>query len=345
MKSKILLVFLAAAVIGLTTFYVNSNQFYTPAPVAKQKGVCWVGGRNEVTPDDLSALTKNNIEWISQTPFGWQSDAESPIIKMNTNSDHTWWGESDQGITETVRIARALGIKSMLKPHLWVRNGWPGDIQMRSEEEWTQWFDNYSKFILHYAKLANTNNIEIFCIGTELKGTIAHEKEWRNLIQSVRKLYHGQITYAANFHEEFDRIKFWDALDFIGIQAYFPLSKVNKPEVSDLSASWSKHLAEIELVQNRFNKSVIFTEIGYRSTEDAAIEPWRWPQENLTNKVCEITQAACYQAFFDTAWKKDWLAGAYFWKWYPVKGGRLHEIDFTPQGKQAENVLNKNYSR
>ncbi|MGE0588575.1 MAG: hypothetical protein AB7O48_08380 [Cyclobacteriaceae bacterium] len=344
MKSKIFLSLAGPFILG-TIFYWSSYDRGNSAHTEKQKGVCWVGGRNAIEKSDLNSLTQNSIEWISQTPFGWQSSADSPIIKMNTNSEHAWWGESDQGIGETARMAREMGIKSVLKPHLWVRNGWPGDIEMKYEENWQQWFDNYSKFILHYAHLAQQNQIEILCIGTELKGTIQHDEQWRSIIKSVRKIYTGKLTYGANFHEEYDRIKFWDALDFIGIQAYFPLSKVNKPGVDELSENWIEHVQEIEVVQRKFNKPVIFTEIGYRSTEDAAIEPWKWPQENMNSSVCEITQAACYQAFFDTVWKKDWLAGAYFWKWYPQKSSRFHQIDFTPQGKEAERILSKNYSK
>ena len=101
---------------------------------------------------------------------------------------------------------------------------------------------------------------------------------------------------------------------------------------------------QIENIHKKYNKPVLFTEIGYRSTEDAAIEPWKWPQENKEAISSAATQAKCYEAFFNTAWKKPWLAGAYFWKWYPHGSNRLLEIDFTPQGKLAEKVLMDNYS-
>ena len=90
---------------------------------------------------------------------------------------------------------------------------------------------------------------------------------------------------------------------------------------------------------------MLFTEIGYKSTNDAAIEPWKWPQDNRAATPSTETQARCYEAFFKTAWQKEWLAGAYFWKWYPHDSHRVSEIDFTPQGKPAEKVLLENFKK
>lgn len=311
--------------------------------VLKQRGVCWVGGRQIVSDAEFASLVRNNIDWISQTPFAWQSNANDPDIRMNTNSDNGWWGESDAGISETTRLARKSNIKTLLKPHLWIRGSWPGEVSMADETHWKTWFTNYQEFILHYAKLAEENKMEIFCIGTELAIASSHEQQWRNLIAEIRKVYSGQLTYAANFNQEYLKVRFWDALDFIGIQAYFPLSQKNNPTAEEMTINWTEHLNAIEKIHKKFNKPVLFTEIGYRSTEDAAIEPWKWPQENKGAISSAETQAKCYEAFFKSAWKKEWLAGAYFWKWYPHGSHSLQEIDFTPQGKRAEKVLLENF--
>jgi hypothetical protein len=313
--------------------------------ISKQKGVCWVGGREVVTEKELTALVTNNINWISQTPFAWQRDAGSSSIRMNTNSDRVWWGESDDGISKTTELASKVGIKTILKPHLWVRDGWPGDIVMKSDTAWQNWFKNYEKFIVHYARLAQKNNIEIFCVGTELQQTTKREKEWRTLIAKIRSVYNGKLIYAANFHEEYEHIKFWDALDYIGVQAYFPLAKNQQAPLSDLVKNWSEPLAAVERVHKKYNKPVVFTEIGYRSDADAAIEPWRWPQEASGIKISNEAQANCYQAFFKAAWNKSWLAGVYFWKWYPHGPRRMATLDFTPQGKPAEKVLAENFKK
>jgi hypothetical protein len=309
----------------------------------KHKGVCWVGGREEVNAAHIRHLQETGVTWISQTPFGWQSGANVPVIQMNTG-EKVWWGESDKGIQITTELARKQGIQTVLKPHLWLRQGWPGDIAMTSEADWQAWFDSYEKFILHYARLAQAASVDLFCVGTELQKTTTHEKQWRELIRKVREVYKGKLTYAANFHEEYEHIRFWDALDFIGIQAYFALSQQNEPSVTELVKGWNPHLTAIEQLHQCYQKPVLFTEIGYRSTRDAAIEPWRWPKATDEALLSEQAQANCYEAFFQKVWNKKWMAGVYFWKWYPKAGHRLHPVDFTPQQKKAEGILKKWFS-
>jgi hypothetical protein len=250
-----------------------------------------------------------------------------------------WWGESDEGISKTTELARKSGIKTLLKPHLWVSKGWPGDIVMKSDTAWRSWFHNYEAFIIHYAELAEKNKIEIFCVGTELHKTIGREKEWRNIIARIRSVYTGKLTYAANFHEEYEQIRFWDALDYIGIQAYFPLTQNEIHSLDELQKGWETPMASIERVHQRFRKPILFTEIGYRSDVKAGIEPWAWPEENSQTKMSDEAQANCYRAFFKTAWNKNWLEGVYFWKWYPHGPRRMAQVDFTPQGKSAERVM------
>lgn len=317
----------------------------------KQKGVCWVASREKLSQEHFNSLVDHHVTWISQTPFGWQRKTDSAHIQFETKASDgksrgVMWGESDEGISETTRLAKANGIKTLVKPHLWVRGSWPGEIEMKSEADWARWFQDYEKFILHYARLAEQNKIEALCIGTELSKAALKESYWRALIQKIKKVYSGKLTYAANFHNEFEQVRFWDQLDFIGIQAYFPLTNKTNPSLADVTSGWNKHFQPIEQIAKKFKKSVVFTEIGYRSTADAAIEPWIWPQ-NLTDKAepSEQVQATCYEAFFKSVWNKPWMAGAYFWKWYPQGGKRMVALDFTPQGKKAQLILKEYYKK
>jgi hypothetical protein len=309
----------------------------------KQKGVCWVGGREVVTEKEIAELKKCHVNWISQTPFAFQRDPYSSTIKTNFTSDRVWWGESDEGIAITTELARKAGIKTILKPHIWVSKSWPGAIAMKSDTAWQRWFRLYQGFILHYAELAEKNKIDILCIGTELHLTL-REKEWRAIIANIRKVYKGKLTYAANFHQEYEQVMFWDALDYIGIQGYFPLTKNKSASLSELKKGWEEPLRTIERIHKKYQRPVLFTEIGYRSDEMAAIEPWTWPDDKKPLPVSNEMQANCYRAFFEMVWNKPWMAGAYFWKWNPHGPRRNASIDFTPQGKPAEKILAEHFS-
>jgi len=322
------------------------------APVhveGKQRGVSWVAG-HEITAETLRPLLADHVNWIVQTPFGWQESGSTPHVTLAA-SGHGLWGERDVGLTTTNDLALGLGIRTLLKPHLWIQRPEAQsrtDIHMKSESDWRQWFESYRAFILHYAELAERCHMEILCVGTEL-GTdvVSREKDWRDLIAAVRSVYHGKLTYAANWYREFEAVPFWDALDFIGIQAYFPLSEAAHPSLDDLVEGWKPHLEAIQQVQSRFGKPVLFTEIGYRSVPEAAARPWEWPSrfESASAPSDPDLQADCYEAFFRAVWPLPWIAGAYWWKWFP-DGRRWEEPDstgFSPQGKPAEAVLARGY--
>ena len=321
-------------------------------PAERQRGLSWVAGPTEVSAAHFAPLAALGVNWIVQTPFGWQEAVDSPEVRLVTDG-RIWWGERDVGIEETTRLARERGIRTLLKPHVWLRRRadgiWRGQIAMESEEDWRRWFASYERFILHYAELAERLGIEALAVGTELHATaVERPEDWRRLIARIRAVYSGRLTYSANWHREFQEVPFWQDLDWIGIQAYFPLAGGERPTVEELVAGWQPHLAEIQELQRRVGKPVVFTEVGYRSTPDAAAEPWRWPQRGHRGGPVEAvdleTQRRCYEAFFQAVWPRPWLAGAYFWKWYPsTPAGRGIDPDFTPQGKPALEVLRRGF--
>ena len=157
----------------------------------KHRGVCWVGSSRIVTKSELDDLVSKNINWISQTPFGWQRGHDNPEIGTNHGGQgQVWWGERDEGLKTTTQFAKANGIKTILKPHIWLRDEggkWRGEIKMKSEEDWQSWFAAYENFIMHYAKVAEEAEMEMLCIGTELHQTcVEREADWRKLIAKIR---------------------------------------------------------------------------------------------------------------------------------------------------------------
>ncbi|RLD22779.1 MAG: hypothetical protein DRI69_00105 [Bacteroidetes bacterium] len=348
----------------------------TPSVDNKIRGVCWVGG-DSISTHNFDDLVANNVQWISQTPFGLQTHYNTP--ELHFASSGWYWGERDIGIEHTARLARERGLKSILKPHIWLRRSggkWRGDIEMESAEDWDRWFENYSKFILHYANIARESNIEMLCIGTELlHPAVEFPDKWRTLIKEIRKVYPGKLTYAANFYLEYEAITWWDAVDYIGIQAYFPLAEDHAPQLEQIKLGWKPHIEEMKKVSQKFGRPVILTEVGYRNDVKAASEPWLWPSQidNNTIEVSDDMQADCYRALFESCWDEDWLAGVFIWKWfhstwkYPdystyqayrkkridslVAVGKIshhrasRKVFFSPQGREAERVMKEYFGK
>ncbi len=99
------------------------------------------------------------------------------------------------------------------------------------EHPWQAWFDSYQQFIGRYAAFAQEAEVHLLVIGVELGGTTHREQDWRRIIENVRRVFTGPITYASLSstgapppHGEENRIMWWDAVDYIGVDAYYPLT-------------------------------------------------------------------------------------------------------------------------
>ncbi len=320
-NSKSLVNVVVVSLMVVSSFVCNPNQVQPDAILGNStpsmRGVCWVAG-DSIAEHNIQQIADVGVNWISQTPFGWMEGIDSPVV--HGNFDRAWWGENDRGIIYTTELSRTSGIKTMLKPHIWLHAAdgkWRSDIAMNSEEEWEQWFSSYESWILHYAEVAQKGSMESFCIGTELHQTIKRTEQWRDLIYKIREVYDGHLTYAANWYQEYQDVKFWDDLDYIGIQGYFPLSDKSYPSKKDLKKGWEKHIADIEKISLKYDKKIVFTEIGYKNTADTAHEPWVWPSAVDSTVVrSDKTQRIAYEALFESFWDKPWFDGFFIWKWF-----------------------------
>jgi hypothetical protein len=300
------------------------------------KGVSFVAGNKPINLSNISPLKKVNCNWIAQIPYAFCKNNDSQVTY---SSSHQWWGETDQGIIETTKFANIQNINTFLKPQLWIGNSFTGAFQLDNDADWQLWENNYSNYILHFAKLADSLKIPMFCIGTELKLVVKNRPQYfKKLIKQVRQIYGGKLTYAANW-DEYETVNFWDDLDYIGIDAYFPLSDAQTPTTNELIKKWQPIIKKIKLLSEKHNKKVIFTEIGYKSVDNCAQEPWN-PQEKTVNIEA---QSNCYQAFIAAFANEKWFSGAFLWKWYPnyEKAGGETNNDYTPQNKAVEKLLKK----
>lgn len=258
-----------------------------------------------------------------------------PVLRRPTK-------ENDESIVHAALEAKRLGMTVMVKPH--IQGVWPGNVEMRSSSEWAKFFDHYERWIRHYAMMAELNELEILCVGVELvKATVGREERWREMIGRLRKLYSGRLVYAANWGSELEQVSFWDALDYVGIDSYYPLTSAAEPTDAELLQGARDVVDRIRQVRKRYRKPVLFTELGFASTEAPWQEPWKDHGERPLNLE---HQARALEAMLEALDGEAWVHGVFLWKWPsgPRFGGP-HDKSFVLAGKPAERVIERWLSR
>jgi len=311
--------------------------------IPKIKGLSFVASREEVRQEHVDAVLDMHANYVAIMPYGFVRNLQEPQILFDT--DRQWFGETSKGVRQYIQMLHANKVNVMLKPQLWIWRGeFTGSMKMATEADWKILETSYTHFILTFAELAEETGAEIFCIGTELEQFVLHRQTyWLDLIAAIRTTYSGKITYAANW-DEYQDIPFWKELDYIGIDAYFPLSEEKTPQVATLLRAWEPWKEKIAQLSKKEKRRVLFTEFGYRSMDYAAWKPWTVSRDG--SKVNLQAQTNAKKAIFKTFWKEEWFAGGFVWKWFMDHNlaGGIQSDRFTPQNKPAQEVIKDYYS-
>ncbi len=304
----------------------------------KLNGISLVASREQVSASDIKPILEVNANAVAVMPYAFMESLATPNLKFNVTRQ--WQGERLDGIRKTTQLLHSQGLKVMIKPHIWIGNGdFTGNIVMSSEEDWRKFEVNYEEYILLYAQVAADENVELFCVGTELFEFANERSEfWEQLIIKVRKIYKGKLTYAENW-DKVEDVEFWGELDFIGVDAYFPLSEGKSPNLEELRSSWKPHKSQLRDLSNKYDRKVLFTEYGYRNTNYATKQPWESSRKetSLNYDLQSNALMAMYQEF----WREDWFSGGFLWKWFHnhEQAGGMQNNQFTPQNKPALEVV------
>ncbi len=269
-----------------------------------------VGYGSEECRKQLTAIASLGANWVALNEFAYMQAVDDPHVRFNL-------GRGDDEMKQAIADAHAAGLKVLLKPHVWSRQyytqgKWAGDIKMNSEGDWDTWFAEYTDFVLRSARIAQSAGAEALCVGVEFQGmTVTQEVRWRRLIAEVRKLYRGRLTYASAFWEA-PEIKFWDALDCIGIDAYYAVAEHELAGEEEIRAGWSRVYEKLVPLSKRWGKPICFTELGYTASARAGIEPWSWQVVHPDPAL----QARLYKVALEEAARHEQVAGVFVWKWF-----------------------------
>lgn len=256
---------------------------------------------------------------------------------------------SDHGLPrlgQMIDDAHQRGLVVTVVPHLLLDDdGWRGDMKHQGAAR-ERLLAGYLAAVLPIARTAEAHCAEVFSFGVEMRALTTDKTSgplFNRLIEAFRGVFAGGLTYSANW-DEVGAVRFWDQLDGVGVNAFFPLA--SKPGVAQSVLERRATAAQKKLlvVQQRVRKPLWLMEIGFKATPGSYVEPWKWPAEVMGSSppLDEAAQKRGYRAVIQALRSVPAASAAFFWAVPadPDDGG--HPYAFEPRwgfnflGKGAE---------
>lgn len=288
------------------------------------------------TPTALHQIADVGAGWVQFVPIWYQTARDSPQIHPAGK------GPDDRSVRRAVALAHQQGLKVLLKPHVDVLDG--TDRSNIQPTDRAAWFKSYTVFIAHYAQLAGELKVDEFAVGTELASMSSDRAGWAGAIKAVRDRYSGPLVYAANYYS-YPKVAFWDLVDLVGIDAYWPLSNAPTTDVTELKRNLAPIREELATFTKRVGRRILFTETGFTSQKGTTTAP---SDGTISAQPAQDEQAAAYEALLDTFDQQAWWAGVYWWVWTDLPADPPDSppaLDYSSRGKAAETVLTEKWHK
>ena len=142
----------------------------SPTPGPRGEAPPFFLGGIQVNEDDhrvwLDTLETRGMNTVSVTDYAHHGDWDT---------DHIWWDEENPGMLAEVRAAKAKGLHVVMilrvaLDHAFERNQflWHGMIMPETDEQLASWFEQYTRFVLRWAEIAEREGVDVLMIGSEM---------------------------------------------------------------------------------------------------------------------------------------------------------------------------------
>ena len=286
------------------------------------------------TDASIQALAATGANAMVIIITAYQANATSNSVRADDPRTPT-----PASVAQAVARAQSQGLAVIIKPHVDLDDGsWRGRIDPASP---AAWFDSYRAFLLAWASFAAAQGAERFVVGVELAGTLEHTGEWSETIRGVRDVFPGELVYAASW-DEAGRVPFWRDVDYVGIDAYYPVASRAHAGRLEMLAGWQPWIERLHLLHQQTGRPILLTEIGYRSVDGACMHPQEFSGGGAIDTG---EQADLYWAALEAVASESWIAGLCWWNWPADGSGGPGDAGYTPHGKPAETVLTAAWSQ
>lgn len=284
--------------------------------------------------ENLVRIKRTGAEWVSLVRTFIQTDRFS--VDVHADDSRT---PSLESLSNIISDAHAIGLKVQINLML--------NLQQRGPTEWhgiirpanlDEWWHSYRSLVLEMAEFSLRNEVEALVIGNEYASLQDQDENWRDLVTEIRQQvnYNGMLGYSVNYNSK--NLPWYDAVDFIGVSAYWPLSEDRNPTLETLIRSWSEIDAEIKTwIEAHPAIRVEFTEAGYVSQPYASVLPFSWkPHRGKAQDLNE--QLLSYTALYNYLESTPEIKGIHIFA-STSEDNDPESIGYTPFGKPAESVV------
>src|SRR4051812_13322798 len=187
--------------------------------------------------DEIAAVGADTVKFVVDTRMERKDSTRVYLdLRMTPNPDQ---------LSDLIRYAKGKKLRVILMPIVLLDNpqgnDWRGVIEPDDNYGgWEDWFKSYRDMLNHFSWIAEGNGVDVFVVGSEFVSAEPKLEEWTRTIQSVRKVFHGRLTYSSNW-DHYRQVPFWDQLDLIGMNSYWKFGEKHSnesPTVDHIVGRW-----------------------------------------------------------------------------------------------------------
>ena len=328
-----------------------------------------------IPPDYIEWLESLHVNWICLSVALHYDDSMDSTVERVYSSDVDIRTFSDEALRQLIREFRYHGINVYLTlafqayeaqtaarpvqrwqlgdpnvPGLILPENWPWRPDHPDHRRFVaEFWATYTQQAVHFARIAEAEGVSLYSLGTETdrlfrtrsgEGYFTNDfgRELRTLVQGVRAVYSGLLTYDMHYNALID-LDFsgpgsnylWKDLDLdiAGISAYFPLTDSRPSSVLSVSYFQARYEQIFQdylmpLMDRNPGRPILFLEYGAIDVVESPQRPGDASPENRRFVFTDAngngrddgreTQANIFQGLFNTMDKYPGVVnGVFFW--------------------------------
>lgn len=154
----------------------------------------------------------NNEDWMRKLQDAKMNTVEVTVYARqgNWDGDSLSFADEDEGVMAEIRAAKTAGLNVILILRVSLDHGfnrnlflWHGMVLPKNDSLLMRWFDRYQAFANKWATIAAEENVDIFCIGSEMNALVSTYN-----VQSMPSLYTYYNTISAQKKHEYRALKY-----------------------------------------------------------------------------------------------------------------------------------------